>query len=359
MTVHHIRHHHNRADRTHDVVAQVRSTGAFVLALLLLSLPAQQTHAASLQQIGDFGPNPGQLDMHVYVPDGPAPDTMVVALHGCSQEAADFDDETGLTALADTHEFIVLLPEQRPTNHDKSCFRWFSAAHNQPQQGESGSIRNMIRHAVDTFGVDPARIYGLGLSAGGSMTAVLLANYPDVFQAGAIVAGTPYDCNRPTRWTWALWWGHKMWGDDIAASYACGLFWYSPTLRSAEAWGDFVRAAPGTTPTRWPTLSLWQGDADDKVDPANQQELVKQWTDVHGIDQTPDDTDVQNNITHHVYRDANGAPLLETYTIADFNHAIAIDPGPGPAQCGTPADFIEDADICSARKILEFWGVAP
>ena len=86
---------------------------------------------------------------------------------------------------------------------------------------------------------------------------------------------------------------------------------------------------------------------------------MKQWTNVFGIDQIPDRVDVVNNIRHSVYQDPGGYPRLETYEIADFDHAMAIDPGPAPGQCGSAAPYVEDADICSALKILEFWGVAP
>ncbi len=334
---------------------------ARVLTSILLCAAAGQGLAASLQPIERFGPNPGRLDMYVYVPDGLPPDsTLVVALHGCTQKAADFDDETGLTAFADALKFVLLFPEQRPGNNGKRCFNWFRTQDNRKNQGESGSIRSMIQYVIDTRQVDPSRIFVLGLSAGGSMTAVLMANYPELFRGGAIVAGTPYDCNSPSFLTWVPWWFLDTWfGDAAAASYACGLFNYAPTQRSAKAWGDFVRAASGGTPTRWPRVSLWQGTADSIVNPVNQRELVKQWTNVLGIDQTPDRVDAAGNIRHSVFQDVSGAARLETYEIAGFDHAIAIDPGSGPAQCGSIAPYIEDADICSSRKILEFWGVAP
>ena len=40
--------------------------------------------------------------------------------------------------------------------------------------------------------LDPRRIYITGLSAGGAMTSVMLATYPDVFAAGAVIAGLPF-----------------------------------------------------------------------------------------------------------------------------------------------------------------------
>jgi len=345
----------------HFAAAATRFGIAFTLTILLASPATKQSLSASLQPIEDFGPNRGQLNMYVYIPDGHEPNsTMVVALHGCEQEATDFDDETGLIALADALKFVLLFPEQRQANNDSRCFNWYQRENNQKDRGEAGSIRNMIQYTIDRYHVDPSRIFVLGLSAGGSMTAVLMANYPELFQGGAIIAGTPYECNNPTSWTWAWWWWLDTWfGDAAAGSYACGLFGYPPTQRSPKVWGDYVRASPGVAPSRWPKISLWQGDADNVVNPANQAELVKQWTNVHGIDQTPDDTDVLNNIRHNVYWDEAGAPRIETYEIADLDHAIAVDPGTGPEQCGITAPYVKDADICSSLQTLKFWGVAP
>jgi poly(3-hydroxybutyrate) depolymerase len=338
-----------------------RSWRAGVAFTFTVALPATSSLAAALQPIEDFGANPGQLSMYTYVPDERDPNpAMVVALHGCEQRAADFDDETGLIGLADALKFVLVFPEQRETNNDKRCFNWFQRQDNQRDKGETGSIRSMIGYAIGSYHVDPSKIFVLGLSAGGSMTAVLLATYPELFQGGAIIAGTPYQCNNPTFLTWPAWWSLDTWyGDAAAATYACGLFGAAPTQRSAQEWGNYVRSAPQAAPLRWPRVSLWQGDADDVVNPANQVELLKQWTNVHGIDQTPDDTQAVNNLRHKTYRDAHGTSLIEAYEITDLSHALAVDPGTGPERCGVIAPYVKDADICSTLQILKFWGVAP
>ena len=50
---------------------------------------------------------------------------LVVALHGCKQQAADYDDETGWIKLADRHQFALLLPKQQEVNNMSKCFNWF------------------------------------------------------------------------------------------------------------------------------------------------------------------------------------------------------------------------------------------
>jgi len=49
--------------------------------------------------------------------------------------------------------------------------------------GEALSIRQMIDAMVARHFVDPSRVYIVGLSAGGAMTAAMLAAYPERFAA--------------------------------------------------------------------------------------------------------------------------------------------------------------------------------
>ena len=50
----------------------------------------------------------------------------------------------------------------------------------------------MIARMVADHGIDQDRIFVTGLSAGGAMTTVMLATYPEVFAAGAVIAGLPF-----------------------------------------------------------------------------------------------------------------------------------------------------------------------
>ena len=330
------------------------------LAAILAALVIAAGPAGALEPVADFGANPGELDLFVHVPSGHAPGgAMVVALHGCTQSAADFDDETGLVALAEAVPFVLLLPQQRAANNPERCFNFFRRQDNRPGRGESASIRQMVADGRQRFGIDPDRVYVLGLSAGGSMTAVLLANYPDVFDAGAIVAGTPFDCNRPGFWTWGMWWWLRLvMGDAAAASFACGILGPSPIDRRPEDWGDAVRAVAGTAPARWPRVSLWQGAADDVVDPANQRELVEQWTNVHGLDLAPERREAAGAVVHEVHG-AGPTAAVETWRIRAFPHALAVDPTAEPEPCGVAAPYLEPAELCTVRRIASFWGLVP
>lgn len=336
-----------------------RQGRAFWLAAVALLAPPA---AGALESVPDFGDNPGGLSMHIHRPAHAAPGLpLVVALHGCQQGAADLDDETGLVALAEETPFVLLLPEQSSENNSLRCFRWFDTRDNRPGRGESASILAMIDAAVDREAVDPERVFVLGLSAGGAMTAVLLANYPERFAGGAIIAGTPFDCNRPVSafdWTW-YWLNTNPFAPDGAdASYACGIRGLGTTDRDAAEWGGFVRAAADAEPTRWPRVSIWQGAADGTVDPDNLRELVEQWTDVHGIDAVPDKHDTEGGAVRDVYTDANGVARVEAWMLDGFGHAVPIDAYGDPASCGAPGAYVENADLCAVRRIAAFWRIA-
>src|SRR5512141_2443434 len=67
--------------------------------------------AASLVQVTNFGSNPGNMQMHVYVPDArPAKPGIVVAMHGCGGSGPGFFSSSEFASLANRYGFIVIYP---------------------------------------------------------------------------------------------------------------------------------------------------------------------------------------------------------------------------------------------------------
>jgi poly(hydroxyalkanoate) depolymerase family esterase len=303
-------------------------------ALILLVCSLQ---AFALTEVTGFGSNPGNLKMFKYVPASlPANAPLVVAMHGCTQSASSYDDETGWQALADQWKFALVLPQQQSGNNSSSCFNWFEAGDIARGSGEALSIKQMVDRMKADYSSDASRVYVTGLSAGGAMTAVMLATYPDVFAGGAILSGIPYNC-----------------GTGTTAAYSC----MSPgTDLTPAQWGNKVRAASSWTGP-WPRVSIWHGDADYTVRPVNATESMEQWTNVNGIDQTPDVSDTIAGYPHKEYRDASGQTLVETMIITGMGHGTPVDPGTGPTQCGTAGAYILDVNVCSSYYIGRFWGL--
>ena len=305
--------------------------------LLLLGMSACAAQAQSLTQVTGFGSNPGALTMFKYVPSGlPANAPLVVALHGCSQSASNYDAETGWVLLADRWKFALLLPEQTSGNNSSRCFNWFEAGDIARGAGEALSVKQMVDRMKSDHFSDPARVFVTGLSAGGAFTSVMLATYPDVFAGGAIVAGVPYNC-----------------GTGVSAAFSC----MNPgSDQTPASWGSKVRAASGHSGP-WPKVSIWHGDADTTVRPANANESMEQWTNVHGIDQTPDVQDTIGGFPHKIYRNAAGQDLVESWSITGMGHGTPVDPGTGDRQCGTAGAYILDVNLCSSWYIGKFFGL--
>ena len=125
---------------------------------------------------------------------------------------------------------------------------------------------------------------------------------------------------------------------------------------SPQEWGNRVRAAAAghAAGGNAPKVAVWQGSADSMVKPMNADELVQEWTNVAGIDQTPDKTATVDGADYKGYADASGTVLVEEYVIPGMDHGVAVDP---PHGCGTAAPYILDKGICSSQLIVTFWGL--
>lgn len=295
--------------------------------------PPQQT--GRLHELTAFGANPGNLRMFVYVPKRlPRLAPLVVALHGCSQSAEEYDYGTGWSSLADRFGFAVLYPQQQPANNPKNCFSWFLPGDIARDQGEALSIRQMIEHAIATFGVDRHRVFVTGLSAGGAMASVMLATYPEVFAGGAIIAGLPYGCARSAQQAFEA--------------------MFTEQSPSAHALGDRVRAASRHRGP-WPKISVWHGTADPIVKSSNAENIVSQWIDVHGLAAAFTYEKSSGSYTRKVWSDANGDALIEAFSISGMAHGVPLGSAMGGEFCGAFGAFFLDAGISSTHHIARFW----
>lgn len=141
-------------------------------------LPQHLPISERLSAFGGSGSNPGQLNAWIYVPENAEPGAaLVVVLHGCTQNAAGYDESSGWSRLADQHGFLLLYPEQQRLNNLNLCFNWFSPDDAAREKGEALSIRQMVEAAQARHSTDPQRVFVTGLSAGGAMAAAMLATY--------------------------------------------------------------------------------------------------------------------------------------------------------------------------------------
>ena len=297
----------------------------------------RSTVPSPLVEINQFGSNPGALRMFSFVPEhlSPAP-ALVVVLHGCGQTAAGYDLGTGWSTLAQRYGFALLMPEQQASNNGNTCFNWFNPEDISRDGGESGSIRQMIARMVGDHSLDSRRIYVTGLSAGGAMTTVMLATYPEVFAGGAVIAGLPFGIASNVR-------------------EALSGMMQSPS-RPASDLGDLVRhVSPHKGP--WPKLSVWHGSADRTVNPANADEIVKQWLDLHGLPHEPMSSGEVDGYPRDVWWNADGETVIESYTITDMAHGTPLGISGNDEPYGAAGAFLIEAGISSSYHIANFFGL--
>lgn len=293
---------------------------------------------SGLTAVASFGSNPGALKMYYYSPAGvPSSAPLVVALHGCTQTATDYE-KAGWNQLADLWKFHVVYPEQQTANNSNRCFNWFESGDIGRGAGEALSIKQMVDYMKTNKGVDPARVFVTGLSAGGAMTTVMLSTYPDVFAGGAIMAGLPYRCAIGT-----------------SQAFSC----MNPGVdKTPAAWGDLVRNAYSGYAGPYPRVSVWHGTTDTTVKPMNMTEIVDQWANVHGIDTTADATTTVGGATRKEFRNAAGLTLVESWSIPNMGHGTAVDPGFAAANgCGTAGAYILDVNLCSTYHAGTYFGL--
>jgi poly(hydroxyalkanoate) depolymerase family esterase len=228
----------------------------------------------------------GTRGYKLYVPGGYGGQAvpLVVMLHGCTQTAADFAAGTRMNQLAERDTFLVAYPEQAGAANQQRCWNWFLPAHQRRDAGEPSLLAGITRQVMATHRVDPGRVFVAGLSAGGAMAAVLAATYPDLFRAAGIHSGLAYRA-----------------AHDVSSAYAA--------MRDGPAGGP--AAGGGAVP-----LIVFQGDRDTTVAPANAAALLSPWS-----GSTQPEAVSGPGWTRRVYRDGDGRPAAEWWSVHRLGHA--------------------------------------
>ncbi|KAK2769978.1 hypothetical protein FQN53_005792 [Emmonsiellopsis sp. PD_33] len=248
------------------MLSTLRGMGVALLAL------ASTAAAADLTPVTNFGDNPTNVEMYIYVPDTLAENpAIIVALHYCTGTAQAIYQQTQYARLADEKGFIVIYPDAPDSGQCWDVHTDETLTHD--AGGDSLGVASMVRYTLEQYGADPEKVFMTGSSSGAMMTNVLAGAYPDLFKAGAAFSGVPYGCFK----------GDGMWQNECANGQL---------TKSAEEWGDMVRAGyPDFNGTR-PRLQIWHGTADTTLSYNNFLEANKQWPNVFGIEQTGEE---QNN----------------------------------------------------------------
>ncbi len=195
-----------RRDAPPPMSAQSRYVAA-ALHFAALSLGASPAFAAWTSV--DYGNDGADPTMTLYTPTTPdASPGVIVALHACEGTAA--SAQGWFTNLANQYGFLIIAPRRGP---GELLERQSSARRRTRSHRADGGLRARQPQRR------PRRIFVAGSSSGGCMTEALLAAYPEVFAAGAALAGVPAG----------------QWTGGNTCNGSCNT--EAPT-KTAEQWGD-------------------------------------------------------------------------------------------------------------------------
>ena len=288
-----------------------------ILLALLLIINLCSFAQNKLTQVKSFGKNKGNLKMYTYVPnnlDTSKKNPLVFVLHGCTQCASQISKETGWNKLADSLNFIVVYPEQRKINNVAKCYNFYLGFESKKDRGEVASIKQMINYCFTNYAIDSSMVFITGMSAGGGMSNAMLNAYPELFNAGALLAAPSniFDLNT-------------------------------------------------STTKKQPRIAILQGEEDKIVPKKNADKLIEQWVKKHQLDTA--NVDMKNNylgnslLKAQFYYDETKQVKIIDLRAKDITHKLLITPG-HEINKGGEMDF-HTRDICfhSTYWIAEFFGL--
>lgn len=295
-----------------------------------------------LIQIKPFGTNPGNLKLMFYDPGNiseKAP--LVVVLHGCTQTAKTCAEQSGWNKLAKLHQFYVLYPEQIIINNPENCFNWYRASDQSRDKGEPASIMQMITYFKKNKNIDSTKIYIIGLSAGGAMSSIMMAVYPEIFDKGGVMAGGPYK--------------------STESIIKAGASMLGAISKSPEEWGNLVRKENPNYNGQYPELVVFHGGIDPIVSTNNSNQLIKQWVNIHQTDYIDDEHYDQyknyEDVECTIYKNNKQQEVVRYYYVRGIGHALPIDTGSCSTQGGKTGLFAINKKFHSTFWAADYFGL--
>jgi len=268
----------------------------------------------------------GSRNFKLWIPTTPHSDRaspLLMVLHGCTHDAKDMAEISGMNHLADRNGLLVVYPEQSRLANLLKCWNWFDPRHQTREAGEPSVLAAVVDQVRAVHPVDLDRIFVVGVSAGGAMASILAATYPDIFAALAIFAGAEFKAAASV-------------SEGLAAMKRGG----PDPLRQGQLAFEAMRPGIAKKTRRRMPVIVFHGTADARVDPVNADQVIAQWTKTNAC-LAAEYGDISFVVTQqvidgaipgghafkkHVYLEAGARPLMEKWLVDGLGHAWSGSP---------------------------------
>jgi poly(hydroxyalkanoate) depolymerase family esterase len=226
-----------------------------------------------------------------------------------------------MNVLAEQHDCFVVYPSQAQGANPSRCWNWFEPRHQQRDLGEPSLIAGITREVLQTYHIDPRRVFIAGMSAGGAMAVILAATYPELYAAAGVHSGMPYRA-------------------------AQNVFAALTAMRGGAA------NAAAVDPDKRIPIIVFHGDEDATVHPRNGEQIVSQSLAAAAPAVLESSTETADAGAGHAYartvhRDLDGNAIAEHWVVRGAGHAWS-----GGSQDGS---FTDARGPDASREMLRFF----
>jgi poly(hydroxyalkanoate) depolymerase family esterase len=308
-----------------------------LIVALLTAMPADTGRFVQEQYDGAGGARSYML----YIPsgyDGARQLPLVVALHGCTQSAADLAAGSRLNVAAERDTFLVAYPEQSPDAHPMKCWNWYLPEHQKRDDGEPALVAGITRQVQQQYSVDTTRTFLAGISAGAALAVHTAVAYFELYRALALHAGVPY---------------------RAAASMAEALEVLQSGIADPQAHVFPARAQFDIIARTLPVI-IFHGQRDALVAVRNGEQLARQWLALHRVHPdaasnggvTTAGTSLGGyHYTRTVHTNEHAQTLVELWLVDELGHAWS-----GGSRDGT---YTDAAGPDATAEMLRFFRAVP
>ena len=276
-----------------------------LFAALLCAAASAQKLSSTLTKITNFGPNPRNVSMYIYVPKNVTTNPPILVVpHWCHGTAQDAFNGRPYASLGDTYGFISIYPDS-PNKVDECWDVSSKQSLSHEGGGDALGIVSMVRWTLEKYNGDRDRVFVTGTSSGAMMTNVLLGSYPDVFAAGSAWAGVAFACFAGE--------GYDVWSDACATG---------KIIKNGSEWASLVKGAFSSYSGFRPKIQVFHGTADTVLYPQNLKEEIKQWTSVFGLSEIAKQTTADTPLKGWTRRRYGDGSKFEAYEAAGVTHDI-------------------------------------